>query len=124
MLFLFAAIFGGAVLLFLHVFLFIFTSGSSPGKDAAQDEFIDQTCAPNKTLINTVVTWGYFKATWRRCKNYYRLLLFPQPRAILGKIAPDAKIVNLTGEEKSLVSDYISKMPMGMPLILNMGSYT
>ena len=107
---------------FLHVFFFIFTHGSSPGKDKGQDSFIDETCAPSG-LLKTVLTWGYFKATWRRFSNYYRLIFFPQKKAILGKTAPNCKVVDLNGNEKQL-SSYIEATPKGMPLILNMGSMT
>jgi hypothetical protein len=106
----------------LHIFLFIFTHGSSPGKDSGQDAFIDATCAPSG-LLKTVLTFGYLKATWRRFFNYYRLIFFPQKKAVVGKLAPDCKVVDLNGEIRQL-STYIKATPKGMPLILNFGSYT
>ena len=108
----------------LYIFGFIFIHGSSPGQDKGQDKFIDKTCAPSG-LLKTVLTWGYFKASFRRFLQFYRLCLFPQPQATLGKPAVDAVLIDLTsGSEKSLLADYIMQMPAGMPLILNMGSYT
>lgn len=107
----------------LYIYFFIFLSGSSPGKNAAQDKFINETCAPSG-LLKTVLTWGYAKASFRRFYNHYRLLLFPQPIVSLGKAAADAKVVMLDGKIAFLKSDFISKMAQGMPLILNMGSYT
>jgi hypothetical protein len=44
--------------------------------------------------------------------------------ATLGKIAPDAKLVDLEGKVLSLQKDFILKMAKDVPLILNMGSYT
>ena len=113
-----------ALFLFLHIFLFIFTHGSSPGKDKGQDKFIDMTCAPSG-LLKTVLTWGYFKATWRRWQIHHRLMFFPEKKAMLGKIAPDCKVIDINNcNEKSLLKDYINITPKGMPLILNMGSIT
>jgi hypothetical protein len=37
----------------------------------------------------------------------------------------DAVLIDLTSSsEKSLMKDYVMNMPAGIPLILNMGSYT
>ena len=105
---------------FLHVFLFIFTHGSSPGKDKAQNNFIDATCAPSG-LLKTVLTFGYAKASYRRCYNYYRLMF--KQKAKLGQAAPDCKVVDLNGNNQ-LLSKYINAVPKGMPLIINSGSYT
>lgn len=44
--------------------------------------------------------------------------------ARVGRPAPDAHIVSLSGESKNLVKDYIKRMPRGMPLVLNIGSYS
>lgn len=44
--------------------------------------------------------------------------------AQFGKNALDGEVITLSGEKKSLLNDYIKKMPSGMPLVLNMGSYT
>lgn len=110
-------------LLGFYIFVFIFTHGSSPGKNERQDKYINETCAPSG-LLKTVLTWGYAKASFRRFYNVYRLKLFPQPQASLGKLAPDAKVISLSGKVQYLFSDYISKVPQGMPIILNMGSYT
>lgn len=107
----------------LYVFGFIFIHGSAPGKNANQDSFIHETCAPTG-LWKTVFTWGYTKASFRRFIQYYKLVLFPQPVAKQGCLAPDAVLITLAGTECSLLQDYVSKMPSGMPLILNMGSFT
>jgi predicted AlkP superfamily phosphohydrolase/phosphomutase len=41
-----------------------------------------------------------------------------------GSPAPDALLVGLDGKEISLLESFVKKMPKGMPLILNMGSFT
>lgn len=109
----------------VYIFLFIFLHGSIPGGkgNQKQDKFIDETCSPSG-LLKTVITWGYAKATWRRFAQYYRLILFPQPQAKMGAKAPDAKLVRLDGTNCNLLEDYVAKMEPGMPLILNMGSFT
>jgi hypothetical protein len=117
-------LFAFLILSLLYIFGFIFIHGSSPGKDKGQDDFIDKTCAPSG-LLKTVLTWGYFKASFRRFLQFYRLCLFPQPQAKLGKPAVDAVLIDLvSNSEKYLLKDYVMNMPSGMPLILNMGSYT
>jgi len=120
----FAGLGAGVLGLGLYVFGFIFLSGSSPGKNKGQDDFIDKTCTGEKGLVKTVLTWGYAKATWRRFINRYKLVIFPQPQAMLGKAAPDAKLATLDGKEQFLLRDHVEKMAPGMPLILNMGSFT
>ena len=110
--------------LFLHSFLFIFTSGSKPGENSLS-KFIHNVCSGKKGLMVTVLTWGYYKASLRRFFQHYRLLIFPQPKAKCGCKAPDALLVDPnTNETKSLVKDFIDKVPKGIPLVLNMGSYT
>jgi hypothetical protein len=108
--------------LFLYIAGFMFIHGTSP-KGSKHDQWINKICAP-EGIFNTVMTWGYLKASWSRFFNFYRLMLFPQPFAAVGKVAVDAKLVDLNGKVVSLLHDYIGKMPKGKPLILNMGSYT
>lgn len=108
----------------LYIFGFIFIHGSAPGTSKL-DKFIDDTCCKDDGLLKTVLTFGYFKASYRRFKRYYYHLLFNKNlNATLGKKAPDCTIYSINGEKLSLLSDYINKMPTGIPLILNMGSYT
>lgn len=109
----------------LYVFAFIFISGSAPGKlgNSAQDKFIDQTCNGKSGLLPTVLTLGYCKATVRRFVASWKLLVWPQPQAMVGKPAPDAALVTLDGRQVQL-SEYLSAVPPGMPLVLNMGSFT
>ena len=75
-------------------------------------------------LLKTVLTWGYAKASFRRFCFVYKNKLFSQPQAQIGSQALDAKVVNLSGEIQYLLRDFISTVPLGVPLILNMGSYT
>ena len=106
----------------LYIFGFIFIHGSSPGKNKAQDQFIDETCAPNG-LLRTVLTWGYAKATWRRFKRYYASWFIT--RACQDQQAPDAKLIALDGKECLLLRDFVLPTTlMNIPLILNMGSMT
>jgi hypothetical protein len=42
---------------------------------------------------------------------------------VLGKPCPDASVVTLDGEKRSLLTDFVLTCP-STPLILNMGSYT
>ena len=109
-------------LLGVYVFGFIFIHGSVPG-GSKHDNWINETCAP-EGLQKSVFTWGYFKASFRRFYNHYKILLLQPPIATLGKPAVDARLVDLQGNPKSLLQDYILRMPKGKPFILNMGSYT
>jgi hypothetical protein len=116
----------GGVVLFLYIFLFIFLSGEG-NRGRAYDKFIMAICSPqgDGAFFMTVFTFGYLKRTWKRFLQHYRLKLFPQPTATLNKPAPDAAVVTLSGEKRSLLKDFIQEtQKMNMPLILNMGSYT
>jgi hypothetical protein len=108
--------------LFVYIAGFMFIHGTNP-KGSKHDDWINQVCAP-EGIFNTVMTWGYLKASFQRFYDFYRLKLFPQPFAVVGKPAVDATVVDLNGRELSLLHDYIQKMPQGVQLILNMGSYT
>jgi hypothetical protein len=110
------------LVVFVYVAGFMFIQGSVP-KGRKHDKWINDTCAP-EGLLKSVLTWGYLKASFKKFRDFYRLRLFPQPTATTGKPAVDATVVDMNGKEKSLLNDYILKMPKGMPLILNMGSYT
>jgi hypothetical protein len=114
----------GAVGFGLYVFGYIFHAGSTPGKNAAQDKFIGDTCNPKEGILVTVLTWGYTKATWRRFRVDFAAWFWREPKAKLGHLAPDAALVDLDGKELSLLADFVNKMPKGMPLVLNMGSMT
>lgn len=110
------------VLLCLYVVAFMFLHGDGP-KGTKHDKWINTVCAP-EGIFETVKSWGYVKASWTRFYNVYRLKLFPQDSAEVGKRAPEAKLISLEGKELSLLRDYVQKVPKGMPLVLNMGSYT
>lgn len=115
---------GAGFALFVYIFLFIFLSGPE-ARSKAYDKFVMEICSPNGdfAFIKTVFTFGYFKRSFKRFCQYYRLKLFPQPRAEVGKRAPDATVVTLDGEKRSLLKDFL--LDAGdMPVILNMGSYT
>lgn len=75
-------------------------------------------------FFKRMITFGFFKSSLRRYLASWRVTIFPQPIATPGKSAPDAELVSLEGQCCSLLQDYILKTPAGMPLILNMGSYT
>lgn len=106
----------------LYIFAFMFIHGTGPS-GSKNDEWINKVCAPNG-LFETVLTWGYYKASFRRFYNHYRLQLFPVPTAAEGKKAIPAKLIGLDGKELSLIEDYVQTTPPGVPLILNMGSFT
>jgi len=112
------------VALFLYIFAFIFTNGSSP-QGRSYDKFIQDMCNPKGqfSFLQTVLTYGYLKRTTKLCIRHWRLKLFPQPTAELGKPCPDATLVTLNNESKSLLRDYVHK-DTHIPLILNFGSYT
>ena len=112
-------VFGIPLLIFTHIFM----SGGPDKNDLENNKFIQDTCGKEK-FIKSIFTIGYIKASIRRFIADYKLLIFPQPQAELGKFAPDCNLVNLNGQSLSLLEDYIKKCPKGMPLILNMGSYT
>lgn len=104
------------------LFGYIFISGSKPGTNKLQDDFIKQVCNPNDSLLNSVLTIGYAKASWRRF--YTDVISLNEPKAKIGLSAPDACLVNLAGKKLSLVNDYINKLPSNVPLVLNFGSFT
>lgn len=108
----------------VYIFGYIFLSGSAPGKNKAQDKFIEETCNPNEGILKTVLTWGYAKASFHRFRVDLAAWLMREPKAQVGQKAPEASLVSLDGKCLSLLNDYVSKMPAGMPLVLNMGSFT
>jgi hypothetical protein len=116
-----------AIALFLYIFAFVFlpSDPESTNKGRPYDKFIMDTCSPkgDAAFFQTVFTFGYLKRTTKKFFQYYRLKLFPQPQASVGRPCPDATLVTLEGKIKSLIDDYVKKEP-NMPLILNMGSYT
>lgn len=112
----------GRALLF-YVWIFIFISGSS-NKGTAYDEFIMKICSTNNwSFFRTLLSLGYLKRSFKNMYRYYKLKFFPIPFAKLGGQCPDAGLVDLNGNRKSLLLDYSMKNPT-IPLILNMGSYT
>lgn len=110
--------------LLFYLWVYIFISGSSP-KGGAYDKFIMGICTSSDfNFFKTLLCWGYFKRSAKECIKAYKLYFFPVPMAKLGGKAPDAKLVDLNGNSKSLVEDYIKKMGPSIPLIINIGSYT
>lgn len=86
--------------------------------------WIRKVCG-GSTSAESTYKFGFVKASFRRFFTDMKLFFFPQPQAELGKLAPDCELINIhSGKVLSLLDDYIKKMPSGMPLILNMGSYT
>lgn len=116
----------GALMLAFYIAAFMFVGGSSegPGPNKGQNDFINQVCCPRTGIFATTYNFGYLKASFRRFCNYYRVMFFGIRVAAKGKPAPDAELLSLDGKPLSLLRDYISRMPQGMPLVLNMGSYT
>ena len=112
-----------AVVFPLVVVTHIFASGGPDKSDPKYNDWIMSICG-DKKFINSVFTIGYVKASIRRFFTDRKMLFSSQPVAEKGKVAPDAKLIDLNGNELSLLKDYIAKMPKGMPLVLNMGSYT
>jgi hypothetical protein len=112
------------VLLFLYIFAFIFIAGSTP-KGANYDSFVMNISSPKgeKEFLLSVLTWGYFKRSFKFFVQYYRRKFFPVEIAALGKRCPDAKLIALDGSVKSLLDHFVNVDP-STPLILNMGSYT
>ena len=115
----------GLILLVLifYIFAFIFVSGSSPsGKP--YDSFVDKTCSPSQTaFFKTVFTWGYFKASYRRFHNFYKLKILRRPQASLGSKCPcDINLIRLDGSTKSLGAYLLEAGDC--PVVLNFGSYT
>ncbi len=113
-----------ACLFYIWIFIFVIPGGTGPsGKP--YDKFIMQICSKSDfSFFKTLLSWGYFKRSFKTFVRFYKLALFPVEFALLGKPSPDAKLIGLDGKEKSLLADYIKKCPAGIPLILNMGSYT
>jgi hypothetical protein len=111
----------GFATLIIYIFTFIFLSGSSPKGDE-HSKNVNKQCAKSfGSFVKTVFTWGYFKASFRRFKQY--LLNINTIKATLGKQAPNAEVISLDGTKKTLFS-IINAVPKDVPLILNMGSYT
>jgi len=116
---------GGAAVGFgVYIFGYIFIAGSAPGQNKEQDKFIEKTCNPNAGILKTVLTWGYAKASFRRFRVDLVAWLRGEVKAMLGAKAPDADLVGLDGKKLSLLRDFVDKMPAGMPLVLNFGSFT
>jgi hypothetical protein len=111
----------GVLLSFVYIWTFIFISGSRhTGKP--NDELIMRLCSKgNTSFAQTLFTWGYLKRSFKNFYRYYRLKLYPAPFAKLGNRCPDARLVDLDGNMRSLL-DY--ELDFDIPLILNMGSYT
>lgn len=107
----------------LMVLTHMFRSGTPDPKDPSYNSYIMSVCGKDK-FINSVLTYGYIKASIRRFCNDWRVALSCPPRVSLGSRAVDCKLVDINGKPLSLLRDYIEKMPRGMPLVLNMGSYT
>lgn len=114
----------GIFILILYIFAFVIVFGPQP-KGKEYDKFIMDLSAPqgDASFIKTVLTWGYFKRSFREFIKYYKLKFFPVSKATLGKRCPDATLVSLDGTVKSLLKDYVD-IDQDIPLILNMGSYT
>ncbi len=108
--------------LLFYFWVFIFISGSSP-KGKEYDKFIMNMCSSSDfAFFKTLLSWGYFKRSFKNCCRHWRLTFFPVQFAKLGEKAPDAKLIDMAGNVKYL-ADYI-KQSSSIPLILNMGSYT
>ncbi|RYG70458.1 hypothetical protein EON64_00120 [archaeon] len=101
-----AALFLGSLGLFVYIFIFIFISGSkNSGK--AYDKFVMEICSPkgDGAFLKTVLTFGYFKRSFKRFYQYYKLKLFPVPTAVLGGKCPDAQLVTL-GKQSSHIPSH------------------
>lgn len=99
-------------------------------RDDASDEYrawIRHICggSAGDKERSSIQTFGFFKASLRRFLNDMRLTIFPEPQAILGQPAPDSRLVDIsTGRELSFLRDFVESCPPGVPLVMNMGSYT
>jgi hypothetical protein len=112
------------VAVLIYALMYMFLMGSSPGDNPALDAFIQSTLSSKSDkngFMKSVFTFGYMKASLRRFWAAHRVY-FSMTVAEKGKTAPDALVVTIRGEEKSLRGEYIKKT--SVPLILNMGSYT
>lgn len=113
-------------LLFIYGLGYMFLMGSSPGEHPALDAFIKSTLSTGdgkgRGMLDSVLTFGYVKATFRRFYATYRAY-FTMTIAQEGKQAPDAAVVTLSGELKTLHAIFQS-VPSGHPIVLNCGSYT
>ena len=114
----------GLLALFLYGLFYMFLMGSSPGDHPALDSFIQSTLGKggHSDFLNSVLTWGYVKATFRRFfATYWAYATTTQAR--LGRRAPDARVVSLDGQVTRL-HDVLAEAPRGVPVVLSMGSYT
>ena len=114
----------GALALVIYIFLFPFLSGSK-NSGGAYDKFVMEICCPkgDDTFLQTLLSWGYFKRSFKNFVRHYRLKLFPVPSAQLGKRCPDCQVVTLDGKVKSLLKDYL-EVDSDLPIVINLGSYT
>jgi hypothetical protein len=111
------------IALFLYGLGFMFLMGSSPGHHPALDAFIKSTLGSGEsTMLSSVLTFGYVKASFRRFFATYRAYatVFIAEE---GKRAPSARVVKLDGVNTNL-STIFEALPVDMPIVLNMGSYT
>jgi len=101
----------------------VFRSGTPDDDEPEHNAWIMSKIGGNK-FFNSLYSFGYWKASLRRFIADYKLLLFPQPQAVAGACVVDCQLVDLQGNELSLLRDIVEKCPPGVPLILNMGSYS
>lgn len=111
-----------------YIYIWNFTLLESPAPfNAKYNKFVMKVSSPKgvKQFIRTLFSFGYFRKSFARFLRYYRLKIFPVSRAEAGEKAPDATLVTLDGQTRSLLKDYILDPRFNdIPLILNMGSYT
>jgi hypothetical protein len=101
----------------------VFRSGSPADGDPEHNRWIMSKIG-GENFLNSLYSFGYWKASWRRFVGDYKLILFPQPQAVLGSQAVDCQLVDLEGKEHSLLQDFINNSPPDVPVILNFGSYS
>ena len=78
----------------------------------------------NEGFFATLKSFGYAKCAFDRFSSKWQKRLGFFSSVNQGEKAADAKVLTLSGVEKSLLPDYILKTPPGQPIVLNFGSYT
>lgn len=107
----------------LYILTHMFRSGAPDSSEPEHNAWIMSKCGGEK-FWNSLLSFGYWKASLRRFVADHKRFFMPQPEALLGGRAVDCQLVDLEGKNLSLLQDIIGQCPPGVPLILNMGSYS
>lgn len=113
------------IMIFVYMWLFIFIHSALESKKFRQKMRMRLSSFQGiSQLLRTIFSWGFLKVSARRFLRFHINCWRQRATAQLGRMAPDVPICTSKGELKSLLKDYIQRLPANCPLVLNFGSYT